>query len=160
MGRRDDDIVDDARAEAVLRHTLARLGEPSELAPPPDLVTRTARRLPAARPAIAARNAARAAALRLAIGAGVGSVLLLIALVGVWSALGGGPQLALLFGDGAGGLSRALLMLQLFAKPLLHSLGALGAPALLGGFAAIVGAGWLWWLLLRRTPVQYAEPAS
>ena len=46
MGRRDDDFLDDKRAEAALRQVLARLDEPAEVAPPPDLVTRTARRLP------------------------------------------------------------------------------------------------------------------
>ncbi len=159
MGRRDDDFLDDERADAALRRVLARLGELDQVAHPPDLVTRTARRLPVVPPAAAARAAARSAALRLALDLATVAALSLVALLGIWSALAGQDRIAMLFGDGGGGLSRALLTLQLLAKPLLRTVGSVG-PLLLAGAAAVAGAGWLWWLLLQRTPVQYAESAQ
>ena len=150
MGRRDNNFVNDDRADAALRRLLARIGEPTQVEPPPDLVTRTARRLPAEPPALAARRMARRRALRLGLWAAACAALALIALLGVWGTLGGGPQIALLFGDGGSGLSRALLILQLLAKPLVRTIGAAGAPLLLAGAAAVAGAGWLWWRLIRR----------
>jgi len=54
MGHRDDDFLNDERADAALRRVLARLGEPVQVAPPPDLVTGTARLLPSEPPALAA----------------------------------------------------------------------------------------------------------
>ncbi|MBK9713021.1 MAG: hypothetical protein IPO81_17180 [Kouleothrix sp.] len=158
MGRRDDDFIDE-RTDAALRRVLARLGEPSELEPPPDLVARTARRLPSAAPALAARSTARAAALRLALRVAVFGALALVALLGLWGALGGGARLAMLLGDGAVGPSRALLTLDLLAKPLLGVFVAAGGPLLLGGALTIAGAAGMWWWLLRRTPVEYVENA-
>lgn len=152
MGRRDDNLLDDERADVALRQLLARAGEPSRVPPPPDLVARTARRLPAEPPARAARRAARRRAVRLAIGATLLCVMALPALVSLLDTLGGGSPFGLLFGDGAGGLSRALLALHLLAKPLLWTVGSVGAPLLLAACLAACGAGWLWWWLLRRTP--------
>jgi hypothetical protein len=117
------------------------------------------RRLPPGTPAVAARDATRRAALRLALRLALAGALLLVALVGVWSALGGGPSLALWFGDGAAGLSRALLTVELLAKPLLRTVGTGGALGLLAGLVGLASASWLWWRLLRRTPVSYAERA-
>jgi hypothetical protein len=158
MGRRDD-FLDDERAEDAIRRVLARLDEPSAVPSPPDLVTRTARRLPGVAPAIAARDAARAARVRLALAVVIALALGLFAALGIWSALGSGEQLALLFGDGAGGLSRAVLTLQLLSKPLLRAVTGAGAAALVGGLVALAAAAWLWWWLLQRTPVQYVERA-
>lgn len=157
MGHRDD-LLDGERADAAIRRVLARLDEPAALAPPPDLVTRTARRLPGVPPAAAARSAARRAALRAGLRLAVMGVLILVAGLGIWGAVGGQP-LALLLGDGTGGLSRALLTLQLLSKPLLHTVGGLGGPLLAAGALALAGAGWLWSMLLRRTLVQYSEQA-
>ncbi len=132
MGYRNDDFVNDERADAALRQALERLQALDQLAPPPDLVARTARRLPAAPPAVAAGQIARRS---------------------------GGERLARLFGDGGSGLSRGLLTIQLLAKPLWHSVGSGGAALLITGMVALACACWLWWWTLRRTPIYYAENA-
>ena len=158
MGHRDDDFLNDERADAALRRVLARLGEPVQVAPPPDLVTGTARLLPSEPPALAARSAQRKAALRLVLRVSLFSILALVLLLGLSIALGAEPRIAMLFGDGGSGISRALLTLQLLAKPLLRTVLLVGAPFLLAGIVAVASAGWLWWWLLRRTPVySYAE---
>jgi hypothetical protein len=158
MGHRDDDFLNDERADAALRRVLARLGEPVQVAPPPDLVTGTARLLPSEPPALAARSAQRKAALRLVLRVSLFSILALVLLLGLSIALGAEPQIAMLFGDGGSGISRALLTLQLLAKPLLRTVLLVGAPFLLAGIVVVASAGWLWWWLLRRTPVySYAE---
>ena len=156
MGRRNDDFVDHERADRALRQLLARAGEPTQLAPPPDLVTRTMRRLPAAPPAQVARVEARRRAVRLMAGVFVVGAIVALALLGLADVLNGGLRLALLFGDGGGGLSRVLLTLSLLAKPLLYTVGSGGAPLLLAGGAALIGAGWLWWRLIQRTPVYHS----
>jgi hypothetical protein len=156
MGRRNDDFVDHERADRALRQLLARAGEPTQLAPPPDLVTRTMRRLPAAPPAQVARVEARRRAVRLMAGVFVVGAIVALALLGLADVLNGGLRLALLFGDGGGGLSRVLLTLSLLAKPLLYTVGSVGAPLLLAGGAALIGAGWLWWRLIQRTPVYHS----
>jgi hypothetical protein len=156
MGSRNDNFIDDERDDAALRRLLARLDQPAAVPPPPDLVTRTLRLLPSGSPAIAARNAARRTAIRLVSLVALAGALALVGLLGIWSAVGGGPSLALLFGDGASGLSRILLTLELLAKPLLRTVAASGF-GLLAGLVALAGAGWLWWRLLQRTPVYYQE---
>ena len=129
-------------------------GQPAAVPPPPDLVTRTLRRLPQELPAIAGQAAARASAPSgLVLRVALAGALALIGLLGIWSVLGGGPSLALLFGDGVSGLSRALLTVELLAKPLLRTARAGGGLWMLAGLLALAGAGWLWWRLLRRTPV-------
>jgi hypothetical protein len=160
MGSRNDDFLDDEPADAALRRLLARSGQPAPAPSPPDLVTRTMRLLPAHPPAIAARNARRRAAARLALRLALAVALALVALAGIWSVVGGGPSLGLLLGDGTSGISRALLTIELLAKPLLRTVGAGGALWLLAGLLALAGAGWLWWRLLRRTPVYYTERAT
>jgi hypothetical protein len=159
MGYRDDDFVDDERADTRLRQALGRLRALDQLAPPPDLVTRTARRLPAAPPAIAARQIARRAALRFAARVAIAGTLALIVVLGVAGVFGGGGRLARLFGDGGSGISRALLTVQLLAKPLWHSVGSGGAALVVAGMLALAGAAWLWWWALRRTPIYYTENA-
>jgi hypothetical protein len=158
MGSRDDHFLDDERADALMRRVLARVGEPSLTAPPPDLVTSTARRLPAEPPAQAARLASQRRAARLAFGALVFGLVALVALVGLVGTLSGDPRLALLFGDGASGLSRALLTLHLLAKPIVRALSAASVPLLVAGVLALIGGGWLWrWLLLPVPAYAYAE---
>jgi hypothetical protein len=117
------------------------------------------RRLPQQPPAAAARAAALRARRRTAIVVALAGALALIALLGIWSVLGGGPSLALLFGDGVGGLSRALLTLELLSKPLLRTAGGGGGRLMIAGLLALAGAIWLWWRMLRRTPVVYTERA-
>src|SRR5215831_16611387 len=129
MGSRDDNLLDDGRADALMRRLLARTGEPSEAVPPPDIVARTMRRLPAGPPA----RAARRRAIQLAFGVILLGAVALVALVGLANMLGGGPDLALLFGDGGGGLSRVLLTLHLLAKPMVRAVGLVGMPLLLVG---------------------------
>ena len=152
MGRGDDSFLEDEREDAVLRRLLARAGEPAQVSPPSDLVARTARRLPAEAPALAARRIRRRRAGRLAIYSVGLAALALMALVGLADVLASRPQLAMLFGDGTSGLSRALLTLHLLVKPALWTVGAAGAPLLLAGCVAVAGAAWLWWWLFRRTP--------
>jgi hypothetical protein len=115
------------------------------------------RQLPQELPAVAERAAVRRAGRRLALRVMLALVLALIGMLGIWSVLGGGPSLALLFGDGVSGLSRALLAVELLAKPLLRTAGAAGGLWILAGLLALTGVGWLWLQLLRRTPVVYAE---
>jgi hypothetical protein len=158
MGSRDDHLLDDDRADALMRRVLARVGEPALAAPPPDLVTSTARRLPAEPPALAARAAARRRTALLALSALAFGLVALVALIGLAGTLGGDPRLALLFGDGASGLSRALLTLHLLAKPIVRAVGAAGAPLALAGVLALIGGGWLWCRLMLLVPAYaYAE---
>ena len=128
MGSRDDRIIADERADALVRRMLARSGEPALAPPPPDLVSRSARRLPAMPPAMAVRSAARRRVARIAIGVAVLGAVALVALVGLAGVMSGNPQLALLFGDGTQGLSHTLLMLHLMAKPIVRAIGGVGLP--------------------------------
>jgi len=157
MGSRDDNLIDDHRHDELLLRLLARSGQPTAAAPPADLVTRTLRRLPPEPPAVAGRAAARRANRRLALRVMLGLVLALLGLLGIWSVLGGGPSLALMFGDGVSGLSRTLLTVELLAKPLLRIVGAGGGLWMAAALLALAGIGWLWWRLLQRTPALYAE---
>jgi hypothetical protein len=158
MGSRDGNFLDDERADALMLRLLARADEPHHASPPADIVTRTARRLPSVPPALAARRVARKRMVRLTLIAAVTVVLALVALVSLAGVFGGDPRLALLFGDGGSGLSRALLTLHLLAKPLVRTVGAVGAPILLAGALALIGGGWLWrWLLWSAPAYAHAE---
>jgi len=150
-------MIDDQRQDELLLRLLERSGQPAAVPPPPDLVTRTLGRLPHELPAVAGLVAARRAGRRLLLRVALATVLALIGLFGIWSVLGGGPSLALIFGNGVSGLSRVLLTVELLAKPLLRTAGAGGGLWMLAGLLALAGVGWLWWRLLRRTPVVYAE---
>jgi hypothetical protein len=151
MGYRDDSLSAEERAEAALRRALAQLGEPATLEPPPALVSRTARRLPALSPAQAARAAQAAALMRLLTRAGAALVVALVVLAGALSMLGG-EWLARLFGDGSTGLSRTLLTVQLLAKPLWRTVGAVSPAQLAVGVALVAGGAALWWWLARLAP--------
>jgi hypothetical protein len=156
MGSRDNHFIDDERADALMRRLLARVEQP--IPPqPPDLVTRTVRRLPAMPPALAAANAARSRRRRIAIGAAVLGAFVLIALIGLAGVIDGSPRLALIFGDGGQGLSRALLMLHLLVKPIVRVVAAAGAPLMLASVFALLAGGWLWWRLLPAPAYAYAE---
>jgi hypothetical protein len=107
---------------------------------------------------LAAQLAARRRATRLALSTLAVGLVVLVGLIGLAGTLGGDPRLALLFGDGAGGLSRALLTLHLLAKPIVRAVGAAGASLLLGGALALIGGGWLWRRLMLPIPAYvYAE---
>ncbi len=157
MGSRDNHVIDDQRHDELLLRLLERSGQPSVVPPPADLVTRTLRRLPQELPAIAGQAAARRTRRRSALRVTLALALALIGLLGIGSVLGGGPSLALMFGDGVSGISRVLLTVELLAKPLLRTAGVAGGLWMLAGLLALAGIGWLWWRLLRRTPVVYAE---
>ena len=157
MGSRDNRVIDDPRYDELLLRLLERSGQPAAADPPPDLVTRTLRLLPQEVPAVAGRAAMRRARRRSILGAILAIALVLIAGLGIWSILGGGPSLALLAGNGVSGLSRVLLAVELLAKPLLRTAGIGDGLWMLAGLLALAGVGWLWWRLLRRTPVVYAE---
>ena len=159
MGSRNNHTIDDQRYDELLLRLLERSGQPAAAPAPPVLVTRTLRRLPQELPAVAGQAAARRASRRLALRVTLALALAMVGLLGIWSVLGGGPSLALMFGDGVSGLSRALLAIQLLAKPLLRTAESGGGLWMLAGLLALAGVGWLWWRLLRRTPVVYAERA-
>ena len=157
MGSRDNHIIDAQRHDELLLRLLERSGQTAAAAPPPDLVTRTLRLLPQELPAVAGLAATRRARRRLVLQLTLAVVLALIGLFGIWSVLSGGSSLALMFGNGVSGLSRVLLTVELLAKPLLRTAGTGGGLWMLAGLLALAGVGWLWWRLLRRTPVVYAE---
>jgi len=150
-------VIDDQRHDELLLRLLERSGQPAAAVPPPDLVTRALRRLPQELPTIAGKAAARRAGRRLALRVTLAGVLALIGLLGIWSVLGYGPSFALMFGNGVSGLSRVLLTVELLAKPLLRTAGAGDGLWMLAGLLALASVGWLWWRLLRRTPVVYVE---
>lgn len=152
MRHRDDDFLDIEQAEADMRRLMARWGEPVQVEPPPDLVTRMARRLPAEPPHVAAGLAARRRRARQLLGSLLALPFGLVVLLGLLNAFGIGPQLALLFGDGTAGLSRILLMLQLLSKPLLGTLMSAGAPLWLACGVALGGFVLLWRWMRSRTP--------
>jgi len=157
MGSRDDNLLDDGRADTLMRRLLARADEPSQATPPPDIVARMMRRLPSGPPA----RAARRRAVRLAFGAILLGAVALVALVGLANMLGGGPDLAMLFGDGGGGLSRVLLTLHLLAKPIVRAVGMVGMPLLLVGALTLVVGAWGWrWLLRSEPSYAYVENRS
>jgi hypothetical protein len=160
MGSRDNRVIDDQRYDELLLRLLERSGQPAVVEPPPDLVTRTMRLLPHEVPAAAGQAAMRRARRRLILRAILTIAVVLIAAFGIWSVLGGGPSLALIIGDGVSGLSRVLLTVQLLAKPLLRTAGIGDGLWMMAGLLALAGLGWLWWRLLRRTPVVYAERAT
>jgi hypothetical protein len=158
MGSRDGNFLSDERADALMRGLLARSGEPAQAPPPPDLVTRTAQLLPPAPPALAARLAARRRVIRMLLSSTLIGAIALVALVSLAGMAGGDPRLAMLFGDGGSGLSRALLTLHLLAKPIVRAVGAVGAPLLLGGALALAAGVWLWrWMILPEPVYAYLE---
>lgn len=137
-----NNTLDEEPAESEFRRLLRMYGEPSNLNPPTDLVTRTARQLPAETPAQALRQVqirrlARWAILGLFLLAVVLGIIILFAI---------GPATAPI--GGQAGLGRTLLTLQLILKPLKGLLSMVGLPLLLIGIAA--GGGSL--LVVNRNP--------
>jgi hypothetical protein len=150
MGNRDEYIVNDDHEDAAMRRMLSRHAQPLYVAPPPDLVTRTARKLPRVAPAVAAHAAARRRTVR-AAAAGIAVLLvLLLALIGLFDVMGAGPQLAFFFGDGSSGVSEALLMARLLVKPLVGTFFTMMPTLLVASSAVAVVGGWAWWALVRQ----------
>ena len=158
MGYRDDRLSDEERAEAALRRALARLEEPQALDPPPALVSRTNRRLPAMTPARAAQTARTAALVQVFVRVGVVTLALLVLVAGVLSVFAG-DWLARLFGDGSNGFSRTLLTLQLLAKPLWHTIGVVGTLQTVAMVALTAVGVVVWWWLVRQRPGYAMERA-
>jgi hypothetical protein len=160
MGSRNDNFIDDERADALMLRLLARNDEPTLALPPPDLVTRTARQLPIEPPALAIQKATRRRLLRVALALFLLLAFALVALVGLAGMLAGEPRLALLFGDGTSGISRLLLTLHLLSKPLVRSVATVGLPSVVVLLLALLTGGWLWRRLVLAPPFAYVEKRS
>ncbi|HEU4322825.1 MAG TPA: hypothetical protein VFS21_06710 [Roseiflexaceae bacterium] len=158
MGNRHDHLLDDDRADAAMRRVLASVGEPVQIEPPPDLVSRTLRRLPAVPPARAARVANARRVLRGALAFGFGALLLALVLLNLLGGFTPNSPLMSMLGDGGSGIGRVLLTLHLLAKPLLRSITT-DSLVLLGSALVALAGGWLWWTLIRRTPIAVAVEA-
>jgi hypothetical protein len=128
--------------EDAFRQLLASYGQPAAAPPPPDLVTRTARRMAASALPQARRPSSAGPVLQWA---GLGLLVALL-LMGVWVSAAGGPASPLIGGGGAG-FGRALLMIQLLLKPLAGTIGSVLVPMAVLGFAAGLSS---FWLLRRR----------
>lgn len=154
MGRRDDDELTaaaEAAEDMMLRQLLHRQGQPTFVAPPPELAMRVLNRLPTLPPSAVAAMARRKRR-RLIAGAGVALVgFLLLLSLGFWGVLGDSSGPALLLGDVTSGIGRVLLVLTLAAKPLVNTLLAPGLPLLLV-FVVLLGvATWGWWRLVQQS---------
>lgn len=158
MGNRHDHLLDDDRADTAIRRVLASVGEPVQIEPPPDLVSRTLRRLPAAPPIHAARAANTRHLLRRALAVSLGTLLLVLSLLNLLDGFSPNSPLMTLLGDGGSGLGRLLLTLHLLAKPLLHSI-TMDSLLLLGSALVALAGSWLLWLLVRQTPIAVSAEA-
>lgn len=143
QGPGDDEL---AAEEAATRALLAAYGEPAQMEPPPTLAARVVAGLPrgaSRRPAHPWRTASwGAAALALA----------LLLSLGAWGVLVNSLGPAGVAGGPADGLGELLLIFTLAAKPLVNLLAHAGAAAALAA-VLIVAAAWLWWRLVRGTPL-------
>lgn len=119
MGIQTDYQLDNESAEKDFRHLLSSFGEPTPVLVPPDLVVRTARRIPPHAPHIVLRRQR----IRFAIRLFLVLLVILLAVLGLISQ-SSGPS-AMLFGSGDVGLSRVLLMSQLALKPLVATIQSL-----------------------------------
>ena len=146
MGNRGSRLTDtdyDDEERAFLR-LLAAYGEPAQVEPPPDLVTRMGRRLSGD---VAAQLARRARAVQVLQWTALGAMVVLLAL-GVWIVSTGGPA-APLIGNGTSGVGRALITVQLLLKPLIGTFGVMLIPLTAVGGVAACASAWL----IRRRPV-------
>lgn len=158
MGPRDRDELSAAEEEAAdtaMRRLLARYGQPTAVPPPPDLAARVLARLPDEPPAAAAVVEQRKRRRGMVLGGIALSVLVVLLALGMWGVFGSSDGPANLLGGATSGLGRAVLVLVLAAKPLVHVVLSLGGPLLVFGALLMVGAAWVWWQLVRHTPVPY-----
>ncbi len=130
-----NNVIDEEPSDTQFRQLLGRYGEPHPPSLPPDLVTRSMRQIPDVLPAdlLGRARIARAIALIIAVAA------VAAALAGAWALRD--PRLAagvMAGGDGTAG--RALLTLQLAAKPILGAVSSLGLALLCVGVAAAIGS--------------------
>lgn len=155
MASRDNRVVNEEGADALMRQLLGEALMP--ISPPPDLLTRSVRRLPKTAPRIAALQQAKRARIRTLISLFIACGFVLVALIGMVGVFSGNPSLAFLFGDGSQGISQVLLGLHLLAKPMIRILTLLGWPVMLACMATMLAGGWLWWRLLPAPLYVYAE---
>jgi hypothetical protein len=125
--------IDDEPVEGEFRRVLGMYGEPSNPAPPTDLVVRTTRRLPNQLPIILLRQQRFLFALRTLLFLSIGCLVVF----GAWLLLNPGPA-AVILGDGQNGISRTLLTLQLILKPIRALVNMVGVPALIIGLLAAI----------------------
>jgi hypothetical protein len=144
----DDEL---AAAEEATMRLLARFGEPAPAEPPPNLAARVVAGLPRGRQRPVAHPWRRAGGLAAA------AALALLLIVGAWGVLVNSLGPARVAGGPADGLGELVLVLTLAAKPLVNLLADAGLLAA-GAVVAIVAMGWLWWRLVRDTPL--APPAE
>jgi hypothetical protein len=155
MGYRDNTDLDDEQVDALMARVLGDMRAP--VLPPPDLVTRTARRLPPVPPRIAAQHAQHHHMFRKVVLWFLAVATVFVVLIGVAGIFSGNPYFALLFGDGSHGLSQMLLSLSLLAKPIVRAPGMLGYPVIFASLSVLVGSIWLWVRLLPLPAYVYAE---
>lgn len=139
--------LDDPSDEADFRQLLAQFGEPVQVEPPPDLVVRTARRLPRHTPQSLVRRQRFGVALRL----GMGLLVLALVVLGLLSQYNGPSTVP--FGTGAVGLGRIVLISQLALKPLLATISSMSMLLISLGLSAILGS-----MLVLRLTAQSHKP--
>lgn len=161
MERRNDDeltATEEQAADEAIRRLLARYGQPTSVAPPPDLTARVLARLPDKPPAAAAlAERQRRRHVRVLVGMLLSGLLVLL-ILGSWGVLVNSSGPAELLGGVTSAVGQLVLVLVLAAKPLVHVLFAPGVTLLLPGVLLVAGAVWLWWQLLLQTPL--AQPVE
>lgn len=157
MGNRvnSDLELDDEQVDALMNRVLGDMRTP--ILPPPDLVTRTARRLPPVPPRIAAQHEQHHRLFKKVMVWFLSVATAFVVLIGVAAVFSGNPYFALLFGDGSQGLSQMLLSLSLLAKPIVRAPSMLGYPVVFASISILVGSIWLWVRLLPLPAYLYAE---
>lgn len=150
MGIPTDSQLDDFDEEDSFRRLLHSFGEPAAVVPPPDLVVRTARRIPQQRPqAVFHRQRRRSLTLIVLV-----LVLILLAAIAMFSQYSGPSTVP--FGSGEVGLGRVFLISQLALKPLLGTISSLSLFLFGVGLAAIAGS----MAILRFAPQTATSPVS
>jgi hypothetical protein len=140
------------RADHAFREMLASYAQPAPLEPPPDVDARVRASLPTVPPAVAAATAQRRARWRMARRVLLLALLVVLLATGAWGVLVDSTVLV--------GLSQAVLVLVLAAKPLINVLLALALPLLLSvalTLALLVG---LWQMLARQVPLTHVARAG
>jgi hypothetical protein len=151
MGSRNNPFVKKERADVAMQRVLREFNQPTMPEPPPDLVSRTLKRLPNMPPAQAARMLRRKQRVRTLVRVVLFLCSIFIAVVGCVALLGG-TQWALLFGNGESGVSRIWLMSALALKPLTHTIG-LSQPSIVAVALVFITISMAcWWWLIRSTP--------
>lgn len=160
MGRGDDNLLEDDRADVALKRIFEADPDVRATALPQDLVTRALYRLPPVPPTQAAQHLARRRRQRLAATLVVVLPAVLIGALNVWSVAGSGPQMAFALGDGRAGVSAVVLGTQLAAKPFWNTLQQASPGVLIGALVVALVGIVLWWRLVRRTNAEFEEDAQ